>query len=216
MFNEVCLVVAKYREDVSWVRRLGFQAIIYDKSGLQENFPLPNIGRETHTYLYHILHFYPKFPEYTVFLQGNPFDHLCAGMTTESLYNLIKIEISKKVKFKGLSCYSIRCDELGRPHQLACKGGKWSGFLNDIPVGRVYGQLFSGPIPSSFHCRAPAGLFLVHSSRILCRPKSFYEKAMEIILCDKDDIMNTGHAFERLWYIIFNGYKKLNKDNSIV
>lgn len=36
---------------------------------------LPNIGREAHTYLYHIVSNYYNLTDWTFFLQGNPFDH---------------------------------------------------------------------------------------------------------------------------------------------
>ena len=205
------LVIAKYKEDVSWVNRINIPALIYDKSGCDVPNSLPNIGREAHTYLYHILSYYPLFPEYTVFLQGNPFPHMRSDMNPEELKSLINNYIKRKIFFKGFANYSIRCDFFGKPHNLENNKDKWFGYSKDIPVGYVYSELFSGEIPQSFHCRAPAGLFFVHSSRILCRSKKFYEKSMEIIMRDPSDELNTGHAFERLWYIIFNGYSKLNK-----
>lgn len=101
------LVVAHYREDLSWLNNIpdGVVPVVYSKS---ENppegaNPLPNIGREAHTYLTHILNHYQSIaaaverekadrtgpvdqdalakPEefegegVTVFCQGHPFDH---------------------------------------------------------------------------------------------------------------------------------------------
>lgn len=207
----VQLVIAKYKEDVSWVSRINIPALIYDKSVCGMPNSLPNIGREAHTYLHYILYYYPFFPEYTVFLQGDPFSHMCFEMSPEKLGVLISNYIERKIFFKGFANYVIRCDFCGKPHNLESNKGKWVGCYKDIPVGNVYGELFSGEIPRLFHCRAPAGLFIVHSSRILCRSRSFYKKAMELVTRDPFDNMNTGHAFERLWYIIFNGNSKLNK-----
>jgi len=207
----ILLVVSKYKEDVSWINSMTIPALVYDKFGRDSSNSLPNIGRETHTYLHHILSNYPLFPEYTVFLQGNPFPHLIEGMTPEKLEIVINNYVAKKIFFRGLADYTIRCDLFGRPHNLEKNKEKWIGYSRDIPLGDIYKKLFSGSVPQSFHCRAPAGLFLVHSSRILCRSKMFYEKAMELVIEDPLDEMNTGHAFERLWYIIFNGYLKINK-----
>ncbi len=212
MTDDVQMVVARYREDISWIPRTGIHAIIYDKSGSEGAYALPNIGRESHTYLHHILQNYPVFPKYCLFLQADPFPHLPEGTTPESLVSTVLSLIAKNVPFKGLAYYSIKCDHWGRPHTLwePENDGKWAGFGQDIPVGQVYSQLFFGPVPLQYHSRAPAGIFLVHKDRILVRPMAFYENAMSIIQDDPDDLMNTGHAFERLWYLIFNGHAALH------
>jgi hypothetical protein len=207
------IILSRYTEDISWTRSIEANFFIYDKSGKSKYFSLPNVGRETHTYLFHILNNYPFFRDYLVFLQADPFPHLLPGTKPEDLLKSILFFIKNNAKFKGLAYYSIKCDFWGRPHSLNSDQNfrKWSGLHNDIPVGKLYGKLFSGPIPLKYHTRAPAGLLLVHKSRILCRPFEFYKNAMNIVMNDPHDILNTGHAFERLWYIIFNGYDKINK-----
>jgi hypothetical protein len=206
------VVVAKYKEDVDWVEELGFPASIYDKSGACCDFSLPNIGREAHSYLHHILEHYPHFEDYTVFLQGDPFKHLAEGADVEFLRDLIVEKLRKGVQFSGLAWYRLGCDRLGRPHHMrdADKKGRWKGWGKDIPVGEVFEKLFPLPAPEKYVASAAAGLFIVSRERILTRPLSFYENAMDIVLKDPEDEDNTGHAFERLWQIIFNGSKQLN------
>lgn len=212
MDENVQLVVAKYTEDVSWVDKIDFPAIVYDKSGQDCQHPLPNIGRESHTYLHYILSKYPFFSEYTIFLQGDPFSHLPYGVTVKDLQRIITDFVSRKAFFRGFAGYSIRCDGSGKPNDLGSSMTKWASRTDDIPVSKIYGELFHGKVPDSYHCRAPAGIFGVHKDRILCRPLGFYKCAMNLVMRDPCDVMNTGHAFERLWYIIFNGYNCLNKD----
>jgi hypothetical protein len=211
--NDIQIVLSRYREDISWTERIGMDLLVYDKSGRPGHYSLKNVGRETHTYLHHIIDNYPLFPEYIVFLQADPFPHLSPGMTPEGLVERIIKITENNALFKGLAYYSIKCDHLGRPHSLNSISNecKWPGSKNDIPVGKLYSQLFDGPVPLKYHTRAPAGLFCVHKSRILCRPLDFYKYAMSIMLNDPDDMLNTGHAFERLWYVIFNGYEKIMK-----
>ncbi len=75
------LVIAHYTENLNWVRNLpaGLLTTIYDKSleGLLEwnAVSLPNVGREAHTYLHHIVNRYDSLAEWTIFCQGKPFDH---------------------------------------------------------------------------------------------------------------------------------------------
>ena len=70
------VVVARFQEDVSWTTQLGFPVTVYDKSGTHGPLALPNIGRETHTYLTHIVRRYEALADCTVFVQGAPFDHM--------------------------------------------------------------------------------------------------------------------------------------------
>ena len=68
--KDIMMVVAKYKEDVSWARQGAIPYVIYDK-----NKDVPNMGRESETYLRHIIQNYDNLPDYTLFLQWKPFDH---------------------------------------------------------------------------------------------------------------------------------------------
>ncbi len=214
MTPSIEMVVARYREDVSWIDATGLPAVVYDKSGQPAENPLPNIGRESHTYLHHIVSRYPQFPEHTVFVQAAPFGHMAPGTTPESFGEQARELAARGVPFKGFAFYKLRCDVLGRPHELKDEKNRsrWAGFGKDIPMGEIYAQLFAGPVPESFHVRAPAGLFMVSRRRILLRPFAMYRKALKIVESDPHDANNTGHAFERLWCLIFGGNARLNME----
>lgn len=206
------VVVARYREDVSWLDELGLPSRVYDKSGTPGPDALPNVGREAHTYFWHLAYSYPDFPEYTVFLQGSPFAHLEWGAVAE-LQNLIRDAVRDGTGFKGLARYRLRCDGLGRPHDMRdpAKKGQWAGWGKDIPVAEVYGKLFAGRVPATFIARGAAGLFLVRRERILVRPREFYLLGLALTEADPKDENNTGHALERLWQIVFNGSPVINR-----
>ncbi len=211
---ELSAVIAKYKEDISWTAELDFPVDIYDKSDSPAHgvIKLPNIGRESHTYLTHIVRNYPQFCDYTVFLQGSPFFHLEENAGPRELLKLIHLTISKSVPFKGLAWFKSRCDRLGRPHHMddPAKKGKWPGWGKDIPVGEAFERLFRKEAPKEFLASAMTGNFIVRKDRILTRPLEFYQNALAIIENDPHDESNTGHAFERLWQIIFNGNSRLN------
>lgn len=78
--SKVELVVARYSESVDWVMAYNDIAVIYNKGptrlvGFQRVVNVENIGREGHTYLYHIVQNYEKLTENTIFVQGEPFLH---------------------------------------------------------------------------------------------------------------------------------------------
>lgn len=217
MPSSVLVVVAKYREDGAWTRDLGLPVLVYDKSGdpLPGAIPLPNLGREAHTYLQHILTHYPDFPDCTAFVQGNPFAHLdpegAAGVA--ELRALIEEAVARRTPFRGLAWFRLLCDGLGRPHDMCdpAKKGRWAGWGRDIPVAEVYAKLFATPAPKAFIASACTGNFLVSRSRILARPREFYAFARDLVLADPLDAHNTGHAFERLWQVVFNGNAALSR-----
>ena len=213
MNPDVQVVVARYQEDVSWTQGLRLPCLIYDKSGAAGPLALPNIGREAHTYLTHIVRNYQGLAAYTVFVQADPFFHMKPVATADGLREGIARNIRLGVKFTGFAWYKLKCDRQGRPHQMAdpSQEGKWAGWGKDIPVGRVYEALFAGDVPEIFLTQAPAGLLFVARERILTRPLAFYQKALALVEADPQDAENTGHAFERLWPTIFNGESALNK-----
>jgi hypothetical protein len=83
------IVVARYNEDLSWLKKIPktIKITIYNKGNDDIDFPfiqLPNIGRESHTYLYHIIQNYDNLAEQTIFCQGDSIFH------SPDFLNLIK------------------------------------------------------------------------------------------------------------------------------
>ncbi len=79
--KNMTMVVSRYNENLDWLKDLPWNYVIYNKG--EDNLPewikniikLPNIGREAHTYLTYIIDNYENLPDYSLFVQGNPFDH---------------------------------------------------------------------------------------------------------------------------------------------
>ncbi|NDV19987.1 DUF3431 domain-containing protein [Pseudodesulfovibrio sp. JC047] len=211
MDDAVTVIVARYTEDVSWVERLGYNSVVYDKSDAPaENArQLENIGREAHTYFTHIVNEYETLSPMNVFVQGDPFDHLDdRGRTdVDGLRKQLVDVVDRALPFKGLAWFKLKCDRLGRPHDLRKleNKGRWAGWGRDIPVGAVFEELFHVPMPEQLIVRAPTGNFCVSGDRIRTRPISFYQHCLHLVEQDPFDEYNTGHAFERLWQHIFNG-----------
>jgi hypothetical protein len=83
------IVIARYNEDLSWIKKLpkSIKITIYNKGNddIEHSFiKLPNIGRESHTYLYHIINNYDKLADQTIFCQGDSIFH------SPGFLNLIK------------------------------------------------------------------------------------------------------------------------------
>ena len=78
------IVIARFQEKLEWIKTAPynkFNLIIYNKGNnddftktdkILEIINLPNIGRESHTYIYHIINTHKKYnPEITVFFPGS-------------------------------------------------------------------------------------------------------------------------------------------------
>ena len=82
------LVVARYREDLDWLTRVpeDIRVVVYNKGPLIQKAEvlerievletLPNVGRESDTYLHHVAnHAHDGDERWTIFAQGDPFTH---------------------------------------------------------------------------------------------------------------------------------------------
>ncbi len=209
--DKVQLIVARYRECTRQLHAFcgHLPLVIYDKFDPLAEHPLPNLprfdcrafggaqhaksptGREGHTYLYHILKHYPHFPPHLVFLQGGVNDH--------SSSTLLRIRELARADFP-------ECDylPLGWPIDLNGRDGGPAHF--GLPIERIYRRLFRSPCPDYF-LFCCAALFVVSKERILARPRTFYEEAMQSIY----DEPLAGYALERLWGVIFNPHIAAHK-----
>jgi hypothetical protein len=102
------LIVARYTENLNWISSIesNFSHIyIYNKENSIETKyqykELPNIGREANTYIYHIIDQYESISDFTIFLQGNPYDH-CPTLNYE-IQHIERLRKIKKINFFEIS-----------------------------------------------------------------------------------------------------------------
>ena len=178
--GQVQLVVARYKEDLAWLDPFsGFDVLVYDKSGEAAENPLPNIGREAHTYLHHIITHYDDLAETIVFLQGDPHFHC------RDLYEKVHA-VHRGTEYVPLSETLIVEQADGTPTHPG------------LSLDSMYERLLSGSGPL-YYVTHSAACFAVSRERIRARPKSFYEKMLQAILDDP----NGPWQAERLWPHIF-------------
>jgi len=169
------IVIAKYKEDISWLQKMNKSHIyLYDKgfediSGNEfaHYEQRENIGREGETYLYHIVKHYDNLPDYLIFLQGNPFDHFYTQekMKPEYLQQQIENAVNEKI-IETAPMFSKYGIELNYT---------WPG----LKVPEYYEYIFQGSI--EFSTFSPGCQYFLPKSKILCRPKAFWEKAHKML-----------------------------------
>lgn len=177
------LVIARYNEDISWSD--GYDRIIYNKGGAIDApyVTLPNVGRESHTYLTHIIENYDNLDEYTLFLQGRPHDH-----TTNLAKEIARLEETKP-DFSYISRQFIDCRLSGCQHHPA------------LPIQQVYQYLFQSQMDDFTFQFGQGAQFMVSRDRIRRYTRLFYERALELVKYDIDP--DAGYVMERMWGLIF-------------
>lgn len=183
------IIVARYNEDIEWTKQ--FQnVIIYNKGDkLPDNFNeilLSNVGREGHTYYKYICDNYDNLEDYSIFLQGNPFDH-----SPNLIDNLNKYMNNKdlSINFEFLSEDFFDCYLSGCPYH------------SDLPLIDIYEKLF-GERKTEMHFQFASGAqFIVSKKIILKKPKEFYSKIVEILQHNINPV--EGFVIERFHKIIF-------------
>ena len=186
------IIVARYYENIEWTK--SFENVIIYNKGEALNYPneilLPNVGREGHTYYRYIYDNYDSLDDYTIFLQGNPFDHSPNVVLT--INELIERNITGQLKesFYNICERIIDCNINECPHHRG------------LPLKETYEYLFNEKKENlSFRFGAGAQ-FMVSREQILCRPKEFYMKIIKIL--DNSPSPIEGYVIERFHSLIFS------------
>ena len=239
---KIQLVVSRYNENLDWLCAINdIDILIYNKGKTDIDYiktslnkantncdiiKLENIGKEGHTYISHIINNYNNLYDYTIFVQGFPFDHL------PNIYlkiNLYKMNVNN-IKFEYISDKILECDFLGRATRV-CE----SGSSNYLPIIDIYNYLFknklhietkkNNPFELQKYTKgpifefSPGAQFIVSKKTIINRPISFYKKILNIFndpIKIYDGIKYTkinpieGYIIERLWKYIMTPYNKHN------
>ena len=216
---DIMLVVSRYNESLEWLNDAPFNkypVIIYNK-GSNENFikpgklvdiiNLPNVGRESHTYLCHILQNYEddKINNITVFLPGSV-DVETKRQTATTLLNLVEEKKSAiflatpKTTISSIIDFSL--NEYSSANVVTKNDNKWEN--SEI---RPYGNWIKKIIPDDENIvlNLPIclwGIFSVGKNDIMQHMKQRYQNIIHEV--DHASNPETGHYLERSWAAVFN------------
>jgi len=186
------VVVARYKENLNWLdnfiptREIRF--FIYDKdpsSKFETNVnyqytTLLNVGREAHTFLYHIVNNYDNLADEVLFLQGNPFDH-------EKDWQRYQNFIDGKANYEKYETFDIVSTqthffEMGYRYMMLFK----DMFGNDKVIPQVF-EFSSG------------AQYIVKKEAILNKPLEFWQKLLNFSL----EVEQFTWDVERLWMYLY-------------
>lgn len=171
------LVVARYRENVDWLQNLrDWRIRVYDKDDTGAPHPLPNVGREAHTYAYHVATRYDDLAEVTVFAQADPFPHVPDFLQ--------QIEMP--------TAYFRR---LGPNRMIA--GPTGDACHTELPLSKLYRYLTNCEPPDRY-VFAPGACFVVHRSLLQRYPQAWWQRLTDYLGAPETQAYSPW-AMERLW-----------------
>ncbi|OYX11917.1 MAG: hypothetical protein B7Z16_17060, partial [Algoriphagus sp. 32-45-6] len=199
------VVVARYNEEsLSWLVKefVEEKVIVYNKGpdnlDLPSNFEvikLPNIGREPHTYLTHIIRNYHKLANRTLFIQAYPYDH------NKILLPLMRYKTSPITTCTDIVGECMR-DTLGRQSKsldnIDWKSSKWSDVTlrNDSMIEFAREYIDEELTADSLIYFQWGAQFAVDKEHILCHELDYHKKLLNTLNSQHPIGV---HRIERLW-----------------
>lgn len=212
----ISIVVSRYNEKLEWTMLEPFNKykyIVYnkgpnddfEKQNVEQIINLPNVGREGHTYLYHISTNYDKLSDIIVFLPGS----LSLEYKLDKAKKLLEnIEQHNAAIFLGeytTSIYDTFKDFKLEKWQSTSTENKSINNESNLqlspyrPYGKWYKYLFGNITANWF---TYWGIFSISKHDILQHPKKRYELLTDIL--SRSSNPESGHYIERSWSVIFH------------
>lgn len=205
------IIVARYNEDISWLKDEMENCIIYNKGehslNIDNEFMLDNLGRESETYLNYIIKNYNNLPNVVIFTQASISEHrgsndinYLINLKNEALQNDKShpniIHYQKEYK-SSWGAWDKEWNVAGDLYYLS------ENYKNNLPISfyKWFIQNIDIKYPNPI-CIYSNGIFAVRKEIILNKPIEYYQK---LILNLNHNINPTeGHFFERSWFYIFS------------
>jgi hypothetical protein len=205
--NKNQIVISRFNENLNWLNKWKseFDIVVYNKgeeiNDSEYNYVnVPNYGRESHTYLYHIVKNYDSLYNGTIFLQGDIQD-IGVNVFTNLMQYVSGIEndgfSSSNIGFFNETLWND-IDFLSDPKY---KQQVQSGFLKLSEIKfKDYIKKHLNKIPQITPV-CWCGCFGVRKDFILSRPKKFYEDLLKSV--PEYHTPEEAHFLERMWAYIF-------------
>jgi hypothetical protein len=233
--SNIVIVISRFNENLNFINYFPFnkfKIIIYNK-GINNDFTindnvidiikLKNVGRESHTYLYHIIQNYYKLSDNIIFLPGSAYNAINYELifkllpmiitcTKRSMSKLICIQtllFNKKVFYHPMPCniyqllYNFKIDKYNTTGQDNLKINNESNL--ELSKIRPYGKWFDYHFPNkskTINYLTYHGIFSVTKTDILNNPISLYKEL--ILELSNSSNPEVGHYMEKSWSVLFS------------
>jgi hypothetical protein len=200
MNNKATLVIAAYKEDLSWLDNITNEDIdiVIINKGIHEShhkakcITIKNVGVCDNSFCYYISEFYDQLSEYTIFSQGNPFDHY------KNMLEFINNKSYEKTSLPKLGTYIGYKPLTDHYIYIPPKEG------TDIFVEGMLDYKFNG-------INFPSGAqYCVCKKNIQSKPKKFWMDLFEYL--DWEGNTFIAYFMERTWLLLYDDDININKE----
>lgn len=207
------IVIAKYNEDVSWSNPYKHLTTVYNKSDnyFPDSIKLSNLGRESQTYLYHIINNWNNLSEKTLFTQGGiSFDHSPYPIP---IYFLTNKHYVSNIKEIGVYFRDGNGNHL-RHNSKWLQEYKEKKMKKAILKFSDFWSIFSDEKSPNFNdiIWSHGAIFSVSKELIKQNSLDLYIYLYKLVSNHVNP--EEGHYLERSWYYIFNCGKKKKKSEN--
>jgi hypothetical protein len=213
--NNINIIISRYNEDLKWTLLKPFNKfnyIVYNK-GEDENFEkskikkiikLNNVGREGHTYLYHIINNYNNLADINIFLPGSLELKYKLIKAKNLLYKVIKYNKAflrlTYIPYINKNFYNYKHNDYESSSKFNKNKSKNKVKLSNIrPFGNWYKNHFGN---TNFHYLSNLGILSIDKRDILNHPISYYIKFITEL--QDDSKPEVGFFFEISMYPLFS------------
>jgi hypothetical protein len=176
------VVISAYDKDYNWISQLNsdVKVTVY-KKGFKplsnEILIEPNVGRDVHTFFYHLVYNYDTLSDYTFFAQDYPFDHVENYISLINGDKQLWFEHAKQ-SVEGCWCFNtqyevLTCDTNGVPHHPG------------LDIKSLWNKIFVNPCPDTLYF-APAGHFCVSKEQVHKIAIEHYKNILNILETDPE------------------------------
>jgi len=213
------IVISRYNEPLEWTLTAPFcfyKYIVYNKGSndhfekthVSNTIQLDNVGKEIHTYLYHIIQNYDSLSEIVMFLPAS----MSVFYKSEKAISLLETTTKRNFEyaiFLGQQTESVQT--YFEKFELDC----WKSTTKENQVDkdysllpcpiRPYGKWYEHHFPNklthwwSYNC-----VFSIDRRDILQHPKEYYMNLIQGVSVANDT--EEGHYIERSWEAIFGPF----------
>lgn len=192
------LVVARYNESLEWLDDLPEEITytVYNKGEddiTQPNIKVPNVGRESETYIRYILENYNKLPETVCFCQGKPHPHHVNFLHVLSTYSSkLQPKWRKDIFPLGLPIIS----RLELPSKT----------LHGMPIGDLVEECMPSYTDLEYIEWVYGAQYIVGKEQITNKSYEWWKKLYNLHekYGSETPLVGSPWLFERVWLLIWN------------
>lgn len=216
------VIVARYKEDLTPWLPVSSYTYVYDKGHIPQSadnvshdafrsyIKLPNIGREGHTHLHHIVHHWDTLEDYLVFSQADPSDLI--GTVVNSTKQMV--DIALQVRPNEVNPFDVSLfhdiDDWVKINWTDSKESIWitpSELSSLVFAPYTPAQLwehvlqeYHPPVIRAMH----GGTFAVRRDTIQSQRREVYERALNRFIEANATNPEVGFMWERFWSPVFS------------